>query len=107
MKFSDWQARNETLSGSFGFKFISLCSRFADRFLGSSLSHSLRDGLLYRDFSPALLHNPAVVLRDASIYKVDTDAIALKVKQEFAAKEKVKKLGKSTPPAAAKIKKVA
>ena len=33
--------------------------------------------------------NPATVLRDAaSIYKVDTDAIALKVKQEFAAKEK-------------------
>jgi ParB family chromosome partitioning protein len=36
--------------------------------------------------------NPAVVLRDAaSTYKVDTDAIALKVKQEFAAKEKAKK----------------
>ena len=27
----------------------------------------------------------------ATIYKVDTDAIALKVKQEFAAKEKAKK----------------
>jgi ParB family chromosome partitioning protein len=36
--------------------------------------------------------NPATVLRDAaSAYKVDTDAIALKVKQEFAAKEKAKK----------------
>ena len=36
--------------------------------------------------------NPAVVLRDAAaIYKVDTNAIALKVKQEFAAKEKAKK----------------
>ena len=35
--------------------------------------------------------NPAVVLRDAaSTYKVDTDAIALKVKQEFAAKEKAR-----------------
>lgn len=35
--------------------------------------------------------NPAIVLRDAaSTYKVDTDAIALKVKQEFAAKEKAK-----------------
>ena len=33
--------------------------------------------------------NPAVVLRDAAaLYKVNTDAIALKVKQEFAAKEK-------------------
>jgi hypothetical protein len=32
------------------------------------------------------------VLRDAaSIYKVDADAIALKVKQEFAAKEKARK----------------
>ena len=39
--------------------------------------------------------NPATILRDAaSMYKVDTDAITLKVKQEFAAKEKAKK----TPP---------
>ena len=52
--------------------------------------------------------NAAVVLREAAaIYKVDTDAIALKVKQEFAAKEKAKKLGKSTPPAALKTKKAA
>ena len=36
--------------------------------------------------------NPATVLRDAATtYKVNTDAIALKVKQEFAAKEKTKK----------------
>jgi len=35
--------------------------------------------------------NSATVLRDAAtVYKVDTDAIALKVKQEFAAKEKAK-----------------
>lgn len=35
--------------------------------------------------------NPAVVLREAaSTYKVDTDAIALKVKQEFAAKDKAR-----------------
>jgi len=34
-------------------------------------------------------HNPAKVLSEAAaLYKVDTDAIALKVKQEFAAKEK-------------------
>jgi ParB family chromosome partitioning protein len=34
-------------------------------------------------------HNPAQVLNEAAaVYKVDTDAIALKVKQEFAAKEK-------------------
>ena len=36
--------------------------------------------------------NPATVLKDAATaYKVDTDAIAAKVKQEFAAKEKAKK----------------
>ena len=41
--------------------------------------------------------NPAVVLREAaSTYKVDTDAIALKVKQEFAAKAKAKKEVKPT-----------
>ena len=35
------------------------------------------------------------MLRDAAtLYKVDTDAIALKVKQEFAAKEKAKKAPK-------------
>jgi ParB family chromosome partitioning protein len=38
----------------------------------------------------------AAVLRDAaSTYKVDTDAITLKVKQEFAAKEKSKKTTQS------------
>jgi ParB family chromosome partitioning protein len=36
-------------------------------------------------------HNPAQVLNEAAaVYKVDTDAIALKVKQEFAAKEKAR-----------------
>jgi len=36
--------------------------------------------------------NPSAVLRDAAnAYKVDTDAIAAKVKQEFAAKDKAKK----------------
>lgn len=47
--------------------------------------------------------NPASVLRDAaSIYKVDTDAITLKVKQEFAAKEKAKKRRSPLPRAAKK-----
>lgn len=42
--------------------------------------------------------NPTTVLRDAaSTYKVDTDAIALKVKQEFAAKAKSKKEVKPVP----------
>jgi ParB family chromosome partitioning protein len=40
------------------------------------------------------------VLRDAAtLYKVDTDAIATKVKQEFAAKAKAKKEGKPVPKA--------
>jgi ParB family transcriptional regulator, chromosome partitioning protein len=53
--------------------------------------------------------NPAKVLRDAaSTYKVDTDAIALKVKQEFAAKEKTKKTAqKAQPKSAAKTAKKA
>jgi len=44
--------------------------------------------------------NPATVLRDAaSVYNVDTDATALKVKQELAAKEKAKKAnGQSAKP---------
>jgi hypothetical protein len=47
--------------------------------------------------------NPATILRDAaSMYKVDTDAITLKVKQEFAAKEKAKKTPQSTAKAAKK-----
>ncbi len=37
--------------------------------------------------------NPATVLKDAAtVYKVDTEAIAVTVKQEFAAKEKAKKI---------------
>jgi ParB family chromosome partitioning protein len=42
--------------------------------------------------------NAATVLRDAAtVYKVDTDAITLKVKQEFAAKAKAKKDAKPVP----------
>ena len=49
--------------------------------------------------------NAATVLRDAAAaYKVDTDAIALKVKQEFAVKAKSKK---AAPPAAKAGKKAA
>ena len=49
--------------------------------------------------------NTAVVLKDtATTYKVDTDAIGRKVRQEFAAKEKAKKrpqpTAKSAPKAA-------
>ena len=49
--------------------------------------------------------NPSTILKDAaSAYKVDTDAIAAKVKQEFAAKEKAKK---TTLPASKAAKKAA
>jgi hypothetical protein len=46
----------------------------------------LADGIRLAVFSYAVLPREA-----ASTYKVDTDAIALKVKQEFAAKEKSRK----------------
>jgi len=47
--------------------------------------------------------NPATILRDAaSTYKVNTDAIVLKVKQEFAAKEKAKKTSQPTAKTAKK-----
>jgi ParB family transcriptional regulator, chromosome partitioning protein len=45
--------------------------------------------------------NPTTILKDAAtVYKVDTDAIAAKVRQEFAAKEKARKVPKAaTKPA--------
>ena len=57
----------------------------------------------------AARNNSAQVLRDAATaYKVDTDAIALKVKQEFAAKEKARGAKKApAKAAAAKLKKTA
>jgi ParB family chromosome partitioning protein len=52
--------------------------------------------------------NPAKVLQEAAAsYKVDADAIALKVRQEFATKEKEKKANKPEPKPAAKAKKAA
>ncbi len=48
--------------------------------------------------------NPPQVLKEAAaIYKVDTDAIALKIRQEFAAKDRLKK----APGAVSKAKKAA
>jgi ParB family chromosome partitioning protein len=48
------------------------------------------------------------VLRAAAqAYKVDTDAIALKVKQEFSAKEKARKAPQAAPKTASKAKKAA
>jgi ParB family chromosome partitioning protein len=47
--------------------------------------------------------NPAAVLKDAATaYKVDTDAITAKVKQEFAAKDKAKKTAQPVPKATKK-----
>jgi ParB family chromosome partitioning protein len=43
----------------------------------------------------------------AQVYGVDTDAVALKVKQEFAAKENAKKATKSESKPAAKTKRAA
>ena len=52
--------------------------------------------------------NSHTVLREAAeVYKVNPDAIALKVKQEFAAKDKSKKESKPAPKVAAKTKKAA
>jgi ParB family chromosome partitioning protein len=48
------------------------------------------------------------VLRTAAqAYGVDTDAVTLKVKQEFAAKEKARKAAKSEPKPTAKAKRAA
>jgi ParB family chromosome partitioning protein len=47
--------------------------------------------------------NPAAVLKDAATnYKVDTDAITAKVKQEFTSKEKAKKTAQTVPKATKK-----
>jgi ParB family chromosome partitioning protein len=49
-----------------------------------------------------------VLKEAAAVYKVDTDAIAAKVRQEFAAKEKAKSAKKAPAKAApAKLKKTA
>jgi len=51
---------------------------------------------------------PAVLKEAAAVYKVDTDAIAATVRQEFAAKEKAKSVKKAPAKAAlAKLKKTA
>jgi len=53
-------------------------------------------------------NNGTNALREAAkVYKVDTDAIALKVKQEFAAKEKTKKEAKPEPSSTGKSRKAA
>ena len=52
--------------------------------------------------------NATTILKDAAaVYKVDTEAIGLKVKQEFAAKEKAKKEAKPAAPGTVKNRKAA
>jgi ParB family chromosome partitioning protein len=52
--------------------------------------------------------NATTILKDAAVaYKVDTEAIGLKVKQEFAAKEKAKKEAKPAAPGTVKSRKAA
>jgi ParB family transcriptional regulator, chromosome partitioning protein len=64
----------------------------------ASLS-SIRSSSIPTSYAP----NPAEVLNEAAaVYKVDTDAIAIKVKQEFAAKAKAKKSAQPAPKVAKK-----
>jgi ParB family transcriptional regulator, chromosome partitioning protein len=71
-------------SDSLGKLFAAYLRRAEESVLGSVLVEST---VLYL----STRHNPAQVLHEAAVaYKVDTDAIALKVKQEFVAKEKTK-----------------
>jgi ParB family transcriptional regulator, chromosome partitioning protein len=73
---------------SLGKLFAAYLRRAEESVLGSVL---IETTILYL----STRHNPAQVLSEAAAaYKVDTDAIALKVKQEFAAKEKAKKNAK-------------
>ena len=84
-------------SDSLGKLFAAYLRRAEESVLGSVLVETT---ILYM----STRHNPAQVLNEAAtVYKVDTDAIALKVKQEFAAKDKLKK----APKAVSKVKKAA
>jgi ParB family chromosome partitioning protein len=82
---------------SLGKLFAAYLRRAEENVLGSVLVETT---ILYM----STRHNPAQVLNEAAaVYKVDTDAIALKVKQECAAKDRFKK----APKAMSKTKKVA
>jgi ParB family chromosome partitioning protein len=75
-------------SDSLGKLFAAYLRRAEESVLGSVLIEAT---ILYM----STRHNPAQVLQEAAtVYKVDTDAIALKVKQELAAKDKAKKEAK-------------
>jgi ParB family chromosome partitioning protein len=83
---------------SLGKLFAAYLRRAEENVLGSVLVETT---ILYM----STRHNPAQVLTEAAtVYKVDTDAIALKVKQDFATKEKARK---TAQPAAKVAKKAA
>jgi ParB family chromosome partitioning protein len=89
-------------SDSLGKLFAAYLRRAEESVLGKVLVETT---ILYM----ATRHNPSQVLHDAAaIYKVNTDAIALKVSQEFASKEKTqtakKTVAKSQPKAGNKTK---
>ena len=89
-------------SDSLGKLFSAYLRRAEESVLGKVLVETT---ILYM----ATRHDASQVLRDAAaLYKVDTDAIALKVKQEFATKEKAKPINKSgTKPVPSGLKKSA
>jgi ParB family chromosome partitioning protein len=71
----------------------------------SALGRLLVEGTILLSASS---NNTSQVLHDAAkVYKVDTDAIALRVKQEFAAKEKARKAVRREPRPTTKLKKAA
>jgi ParB family chromosome partitioning protein len=89
-------------SDSLGKLFAAYLRRAEESILGSVLVETT---VLYM----STRHNPAQVLHEAAaVYKVNTDAIALKVKQEFAAKAKPqaakKGVAKAQPKAVKKAK---
>jgi len=76
-------------SDSLGKLFAAYLRRAEESVLGKVLVETT---ILYM----ATRHNPSQVLHDAAaVYKVDTDAIALKVRQELAAKDRLKKASKA------------
>src|ERR1700730_4827288 len=76
-------------SDSLGKLFAAYLGRAEESVLGKVLVETT---ILYM----ATRHNPSQVLHDAAaIYKVDTGAIALKVKQEFTAKAKTQTVKKT------------
>lgn len=85
-------------SDSFGKLFAAYLRRAEESVLGSVLVETT---VLYM----STRHNPAQVLHEAAAaYKVDTEAIALKVKQEFAAKEKTQTAKKLVAKASSKVR---